>query len=391
MRFIHSRLSKAWLLLLSLGLAQVAAAQDAGTEPVKTVQSSTNQVAIMMLIIAVVLAFVIWSLGQVLFGLGRQAIAKHRSDKALALVMLLGLSLIGLPSHAQDAATEAVKVVPNYGGLSETTFWVFISVIVTEVIVIAFLMFSIRRIQYELLPENMKVKARKANWWDNLDKKFFTKAVPVEKEADVLLDHDYDGIHELDNALPPWWKYGFYITIGVAFVYLLNYHVLGYGMNPTQEYETEMTRAQADLDLYASKQVDKVDESNVKMPDAAGIAKGKEIFETTCFACHGKLGEGTVGPNLTDDYWLHKGSITDIYHSIKTGYPDKGMQSWAKNFSPKEIADLAGFITTLKGTNPPNAKAPQGDLYTSAPAAATDSTKAATPAAADSVTVAGKK
>ena len=100
------------------------------------------------------------------------------------------------------------------------------------------------------------------------------------------------------------------------------------------------------------------------MPDATGINAGKEIFTSVCWTCHGKLGEGGAGPNLTDDHWIHKGSLTGIFLSIKHGYPDKGMQGWDKNYSPKEINDLAGFIKTLKGTNPPNPKAPQGDIYT---------------------------
>lgn len=99
------------------------------------------------------------------------------------------------------------------------------------------------------------------------------------------------------------------------------------------------------------------------MADAASLAEAKEIFTTKCFACHGKLGEGGAGPNLTDNYWLHKGSLNDIFQSIKHGYPDKGMQSWANVYTPKQISYLASYIKTLHGTNPPNAKAPQGDLY----------------------------
>jgi cytochrome c oxidase cbb3-type subunit 3 len=178
-----------------------------------------------------------------------------------------------------------------------------------------------------------------------------------------MLDHDYDGIRELDNALPPWWKYGFYITIAVAFIYIFNFHVWGNGKNPTQEYAIEMEQAKIEKELYDAGYIDKIDEANVPMADAAGLQKAKEIFTTDCWACHGKAGEGGAGPNLTDDYWLHKGSINDIYQSIKHGYPDKGMQSWAVKFNPKEISYLASYIKTLHGTNPPNAKAPQGDLF----------------------------
>jgi len=376
------------MLALALLLPGLAEAQDAAAAP-QAVTSSTNQVAILMLIIAAVLAFVIYALGQVLFTMGRQALDKSRKEnKVTPVLLLIGFSLLGLTSQAQDAtATEAVQVLPNYGGLSATTFWMFFAVIITEVIVIFFMMFSIRRIQKELLPEEaIEKKKTFSRWWSEVDKKLFTRAVPVEKEADVMLDHDYDGIRELDNALPPWWKYGFYITIGVAFVYLMHYHVLGNGKNPTQEYEAEMAYAEAKAAVYAAKQVDKVDENNVQMPDVAGLEKGKELYATNCWACHGKLGEGGAGPNLTDDYWIHKGSLNDIYKSIKIGYPDKGMQAWEKNFSPKEISYLAGYIKKMRGTNPPNGKAPQGDLYEEAGAApaATDSSVIAQPVKADS-------
>ena len=210
--------------------------------------------------------------------------------------------------------------------------------------------------------------------WSKLDRNIFTKAAPIEREADYLLDHNYDGIQELDNALPPWWKYGFYITIVVAVIYLLNFHVFNTGKNPTQEYAAEMEQARVEKEIYEAKNKDKIDENNVPVADATGIAKGKEIFANVCWACHGKSGEGGAGPNLTDDYWLHKGSLNDIYHTIKTGYPDKGMQSWASVYSPKEITYLASYVKSLHGTKPVNAKAPQGDLYKD-----TDSTKTAKP------------
>ncbi|RYY67545.1 MAG: c-type cytochrome, partial [Chitinophagaceae bacterium] len=195
----------------------------------------------------------------------------------------------------------------------------------------------------------------------------------------IELDHVYDGIRELDNALPPWWKWGFIITIIVSVIYLFNFHLIGSGKDPVQEYETELAQAKISMDAYAAKNKDKIDEDNLQMPDETGIAAGRQIFEQVCWACHGKLGEGGAGPNLTDEYWLHKGSLTDIYHSVKNGYPDKGMQAWQKQYSPKQINDIAGYIRSLQNTNPPNGKAAQGELYTEL---ALDSTSLA---AADSV------
>jgi cytochrome c oxidase cbb3-type subunit 3 len=368
MNVIRTVNKKILLALVSLVLFATTMAQDAGNATVKTVESSNNQLAILLIVIMIVLAFVIWGMGQVLVQLGRQAVDKNKKSTALqSVLMLLGLTVLSQTLSAQDKAADVIKVVPNYGGLSETTFYLFITVIATELCTILFLAFSIHRVHQELVPEKIKAPAKEStlrSWWTVIDKKYFTKAIPVEKEADILLDHNYDGIRELDNALPPWWKYGFYITIVIAVIYLFNFHVLGLGQNPTEEYNSEMENARIEHEAYEAQNKDRIDENNVPMADANGLAVAKEIFTTKCWACHGKLGEGGAGPNLTDDYWLHKGSLNDIFHTIKTGYPDKGMQSWDKVYNPKEISYLASYIKTLKGTNPPNPKAPQGELYT---------------------------
>lgn len=387
MRFIN-KLPRTLSAIACLLLIQTGSyAQDAAAAQ-PTTTSSTNQLVILLGFIGLILAFVIWGLGQVMITLGKQVLEKGKqSGKALSVLLMIGFSLLTLMGNAQDqAATEVAKVVPNYGGLDSTGFWILVTVLIVEVTIIGFMMFSIQRLQKELLPQQAAKQSTFSAVWAKLDRKFFTKAVSVEKEADVMLDHDYDGIRELDNALPPWWKYGFYITIFVAVIYLFNFHVFGYGKNPTQEYQAEMDKAARDKEAYEAKNKDKIDENNLTMPDAANINAGKEIFTAVCFACHGKQGEGGAGPNLTDDYWLHKGSLTDVYLSIKHGYPDKGMQAWEKNYSPKEILALAGFVKSLRGTNPPNPKGPQGDLFTETAAPATDSANAkpAAPSTADS-------
>ncbi|MBK8610741.1 MAG: c-type cytochrome [Chitinophagaceae bacterium] len=370
-----------FLITVTTMLAQTAPA------PIPA-ETGYNQLAILLMILIVVLAFVIWGMGQVLTALGRQLVDKSRSSNKLASsVLLLGFSLLSQISFAQDAAAPVVaEAVPNYGGLTATAYYLFLTVISMEVIVILFLAFSIRRMYSELLPEKIKPKyehSKLAAWWTRMDSKLFTKAVSVEREADILLDHDYDGIKELDNALPPWWKYGFYITIGVAFIYLLNFHVFGIGLNPTQEYQAEMQQARIKKEIYDANNKDRIDENNVPMADADGIKAGKGLFEANCIACHLKDGGGSVGPNLTDNYWLHKGSLNDIFNTIKNGYPDKGMQSWNSNFSPKEISFLASYIKTLAGTKPAVAKEQQGEFYIDGPVAV-DSAAAAKP---DSVTV----
>ncbi len=374
MNRISSIMNKTALTVLGLSAGMVTMAQDKAAAP-QTVTSSYNQLATLLVIMIVVLAFVIWGMGRVLTALGRQLLEKGKNKSAaLSVLMLVGFSLLAQVSVAQDAtANAAAQEVPNYGGLTESTFYFFVTVLAVEVAVILFLAFSIRRMYAELLPQHAKAPGEKSAvgaWWSNLDKKLFTKAVPVEREADVLLDHDYDGIHELDNALPPWWKYGFYITVVVGIIYLFNFHVFGVGKNPTQEYNAEMEAARIQKEIYEASNKDKIDENKVPMADAAGIKAGQALFEANCVACHLKDGGGSVGPNLTDDYWLHKGSLNDIYHTIKVGYPDKGMQSWSGQFSPKQISQLASYIKTLHGTKPAVPKAPQGEFWVEQPAGA---------------------
>ena len=198
-----------------------------------------------------------------------------------------------------------------------------------------------------------RVRQRSAlrKWWSDLDKRFFTKAAPVEKEADVLLDHDYDGIKELDNALPPWWKWGFYFTVVVAVIYMFRFHVIKTGPTPLQEYDKEMKIAAAKLEEFRKNSKEAFDEKTVTLADAKGIAEGKKIFSGTCFPCHGGNGEGNaVGPNLTDEYWLHGGSLGDVFKTIANGVPDKGMQAWNKTFSPTDIKNISSFILSLQGT-----------------------------------------
>jgi cytochrome c oxidase cbb3-type subunit 3 len=283
------------------------------------------------------------------------------------LSVLIILSLLCENLFSQTVvANESTKVVTNYGGISANSFYVLVSVIILEIFTLLFLFFSIKRIFAELIPENSSVLVKKSKLvalWVKLDKKIFTKGIPIEHEVDALLEHNYDGIRELDNALPPWWKYGFIITIGFAFLYLLNFHVLGNGKNPIEEYAVEMANAKMAKELYESNNKDKIDESNVPMAEADGIKRGKEHFLANCIACHGSKGEGGAGPNLTDNYWLHKGSLNDIYYTLKVGFSDKGMQSWALKFNPKEMSEIASFVKTLQGTNPPGAKASQGDLF----------------------------
>jgi len=185
--------------------------------------------------------------------------------------------------------------------------------------------------------------------------------VPIEREHEILMAHEYDGIRELDNKMPAWWLYMFYCTIIFAFIYLYIYHVKGDGNIQAKEYEVEMVKAEEEQKLMA----EKVNEISVTVvTDKARLGKGAAVFQKSCTACHGKLGEGGVGPNLTDDYWLHGGDIKSVFKTIKYGVPSKGMISWQTQLGASQIQDVASYISTLKGSNPSNAKEPQGERMT---------------------------
>lgn len=367
-----------FLVLMMLSINTDVLAQDAADPLIEKVTSPNNQLVTLLLIAIVVFALMIWLLSKILLVLAKQLVEKSKNTGNVIVILVTAVLVFSSQStFGQDALVkDNVRVIPNYGGISQQSFYMFVAVLAIEIVALFFLTFFIWRIYTELVPEKKEVQekvSRLREWWIGIGKRVVTKAVPVEKEADIMLDHDYDGIRELDNALPPWWKYGFYITIGIAIIYLLNFHVFATGKNPTEEYIAELETAEAEKEIYEAKNKDKIDENNIPLADANGLSKAKAIYEVKCWACHGKAGEGGAGPNLTDDYWLHNGSLNDIYKTIKVGYPDKGMQSWAKEYTPKEISFLASYVKKLHNTNPPNAKAPQGELYLTAPDAA-DST-----------------
>lgn len=185
---------------------------------------------------------------------------------------------------------------------------------------------------------------------------------PISEEKDIMMNHDFDGIYELDNPTPAWFMGLFYATVIFAIVYLLNYHVFKWSPLQDEEYAIEIKTAEVEKAAFLAKSGNLIDENSVKQSSDAGIiAAGKAVFTQNCIACHGALGEGTVGPNLTDEFWLHGGTVSAIFKTIKYGVPEKGMISWEKTLTPKQTSDVANFILSLKGTNPPNPKAAQGE------------------------------
>jgi cytochrome c oxidase cbb3-type subunit 3 len=211
----------------------------------------------------------------------------------------------------------------------------------------------------QIAAEMQPVKAEKKPKGDVLLKLLSLK--PMSEEKDLIIEHEYDGIQELDNPTPSWFMWLFYSTIAFAVCYLLIYHVFGIGQLQYAEYRTEVAQAEIAKKEYLSKAANQVDENTVKLTkDPAVVASGQAIFKQTCSPCHGEHAEGKVGPNLTDDFWLHGNKINDLFKTIKYGVLAKGMPTWEKQLSPKQISDVANYIKSIHGTNPPNPKEPQG-------------------------------
>jgi len=184
---------------------------------------------------------------------------------------------------------------------------------------------------------------------------------PISEEKDIMMDHAFDGIVELDNPTPAWFMGLFYSTILFAVVYLLNYHVFEWSPLQDEEYAIEMKAADVTKAAFLAKSGELIDENTVKVSTDPGvIAAGKAIYTQNCVACHGNLGQGIVGPNLTDDSWIHGGTVNAIFKTLKYGVPEKGMIAWEKTLTPKQTSDVSNFILSLQGSNPPNPKAAQG-------------------------------
>lgn len=355
----------AFLLMPLLNFSQGTDAQQASPSVFSNPLFNT------LLVVIVLLLIIISALSSVIKNFGDSDFMKYQQKKSgpSSTTLMIVFSFLALSSYSQTKGAGGSDW--SVGGLQPTTFYLMCAVIIFELVLIASLIGVIRRFTKLVEePKQLAAKPKEKTIFDKLN-----DAVDIEKEAEILMDHDYDGIKELDNNLPPWWKYGFYLTIVVAIVYMIHYHGAKTGALQATEYANEMKEAELAIAEHMKNSANNVDESTVKLLTAeADLSTGKDLFISTCAACHGKLGEGGVGPNLTDDYWVHGGSIKDLFKTVKYGWPDKGMKSWKEDLSPMQIAQVASYIKTLRGTNPPNAKEKQGDLYVEEGAPASDST-----------------
>ncbi|HEX4924216.1 MAG TPA: cbb3-type cytochrome c oxidase N-terminal domain-containing protein [Bdellovibrionales bacterium] len=180
-----------------------------------------------------------------------------------------------------------------------------------------------------------------------------------ELDKNLMADHDYDGIQELDNPLPKWWLFTFYITIVFSAFYIPYYHFFG-GQSPSDEFKAAMVEIEAKR-AAAPKDETPAEAMAAALTDAQIAAKGKDVYVAKCAACHGAEGQGVIGPNLTDEYWLNgDGTPKSLVEIIRDGVPAKGMPPWGPVITPDELKQVSAYVLSLQGTKPANPKAPQG-------------------------------
>jgi cytochrome c oxidase cbb3-type subunit 3 len=335
----------------------------------------SNPMAQLLVGIIIALLLIIVLLAYVVLGAAELYLERYQeTKKAAKLLLVTGMILGAAPLYAEQTAGSSEAVVK----LSDTSLYTLIAVILVEFGTIFYLLINLRALlsKEKAIAPSAKPSFSFSAWWEK-----FNRFKPVQEESNIDLGHDYDGIRELDNRLPPWWLYGFYACILFAVIYLYRFHVAHSAPLSGEEYQLAVTEAAADKEAYLAKAANKVDEKTVvyqTSPDY--LAGGQKIFSTTCTPCHLADGGGSVGPNLTDDYWIHGNTIQDIFKTIKYGYPEKGMKSWQEDYTPAQIAQLASYIKSLYGTHPAKPKEPQGILVVEAGKSTADSTHPVTSA-----------
>ncbi|MDQ0105396.1 cytochrome c oxidase cbb3-type subunit 3 [Chitinophaga terrae (ex Kim and Jung 2007)] len=344
-------MKKTILLLLTSNLLLGAGAYaQAAATPVK---EAFDPVAVVLLTAIIGLAIVIIVLGNAVIGaidIFRERMKKD-AEKVAAVAAIIGLTLLSHSANAQGV----------FSTLSPVSYYLLLSVLGVELLVVICLLFVLRflvGIKSRKKAKAISISKPRVNWFEKINK---TQSLDAASEEEADMGHNYDGIRELNNPTPPWWKWGFLFTIAFGIVYTWRTEVSHAAPNQLEELAAAEEKAAIAKEEYLKKAANNIDENNVTLlTEPADLAAGQKIFAASCAPCHGPQGQGVVGPNLTDDYWLHGGKINEIFKTIKYGVAEKGMKAWQEDFSPKQLAQIASYVKSIHGSNPPNPKEPQG-------------------------------
>lgn len=343
------------IVILLFGAA--AYGQNAPAAPVQ--KGFTIDTNILLIIFAVFLLLPIWILSNTFIAAARRYYADKIKAGHLKVLAPLGLLLVGQGLFAQTT------IPPATPGLSSNAMTILLlCVIGAELLLILFFAHKTNDFIQKIESKGIASPVREGGLMEWLKAKWAAMNFkPIEEEYKIDTGHSYDGIRELDNVIPPWFTTAFLITILFGAGYIYRYHIAKSAPMQIEEYQMAVAQAELAHDEYLKTQASNIDESNVVIMTGADLDAGKKTFVMLCAACHKMDGGGLVGPNLTDEYWIHGGALKDIFKTVKYGYPDKGMISWKEQLSPVQMAQVSNYILTLHGTNPPDAKEKQGDLY----------------------------
>ena len=252
------------------------------------------------------------------------------------------------------------QAADSQGGFSEPLLWI-IYIIVGLLLVVTYLLYRVTI----ALKRYVKGDSEEQKLWDSRSswEKIF-QLKPTATDKDTIIDEPHDGIYELDNPPPPWFMFLFYATIAFAAIYFVRYSITGAGMTQEEEYLAELQELEQEQTVALEEAGAVVDENTVvALTDAASIESGKKVYVQNCKVCHDVDARGSVGPNLTDEYWINGGGAKNIFKTIKYGVVEKGMRAWEEDLPAKMIQDVTSYIISLEGTNPEGAKEPQGEIW----------------------------
>lgn len=266
------------------------------------------------------------------------------------------------------ALIKAITSYENPFSLYENPLvWILLLFLLLVIIVKEYFSFTMHKMVEELKNEKEGVVLNEEDewvlWFRNQIKRF-TKSKAIEEEEEIILDHNYDGIKELDNVLPPWWVYLFYGTIVFGVVYLIRFHIAG-GDTQEIEYNKAMDKARYEMAKYKEKTPNAFDlETVILLTDDASKARGRAVFNLNCASCHAPDGGGGIGPNLTDEHWILGGGFDNVFNTVyKGGRAGKGMIAWKGTLKPQDIQKVASYVVSLGGTTPAKPKKAQGDVW----------------------------
>ena len=344
-----------FIIISVLSFSQDAAAPAAATDHRAMYEKfgmTELELFTLMLSITILLVAVVF----VMAGTAKNALKykyDHMNSNPKTLLVLVGIigSISASASTNETSAIVSRKVIT----FSDSAFWSFV---ILDILLLCLIFYFRNIINLTFAEFVTPKKSRLLRRWE----KQLGDAVPIEQESSILLDHDYDGIKELDNNLPPWWKYGFYVTIVWSIFYLFYYQILEIGPLQMTEFNTEMEEGDRADAAYIEAHPELITADNVtQLEDQATLSKGQDVYIMYCQTCHMEKGKGGTGPNLTDKNWLYGGDIKSLFNTISNGTKN-GMTAWKELIPGNEIQAVASYILKLEYVAPPNGKQPEGSI-----------------------------